>query len=75
MENDPKDDSSLSALIDAVADGRDVDWDEADTTARNSPERLLIRNLRILSRLKQFFGNPDACDRGGAGCAGGGVST
>ncbi len=39
----------LLDLAEAVADGRDVDWGEAETTAGSDNDRTLIRQLRLLA--------------------------
>jgi serine/threonine-protein kinase len=49
------DDTRLIPLIAAVADGVDVDWDEAESSAIDGDERDLILQLRNLARLATVF--------------------
>ena len=59
MGNKPEHDNALGTLSGAVADGAEVDWDEAETTAVNPAEHKLIRNLRIIDRIKEFYDSLD----------------
>jgi eukaryotic-like serine/threonine-protein kinase len=49
------DDDRLSPLTAAVADGVDVDWEAAESSALDADERDLIGQLRILARLGTVF--------------------
>ena len=49
------DDVRLAPLTAAVADGVDVDWETAESSAVDADERDLIQQLRILSRLGTVF--------------------
>jgi eukaryotic-like serine/threonine-protein kinase len=47
------DDDRFSALVDAVADGVDVDWAGIESSATDADDRSLIEQLRILADLVQ----------------------
>lgn len=49
------DDGRLTPLIAAVADGVDVDWEAAESSALDADERDLILQLRVLARLVTVF--------------------
>ena len=50
-------DARLTPLTAAVADGVDVDWEAAESSAVDADERDLIQQLRILSRVVTVFKN------------------
>jgi serine/threonine-protein kinase len=49
------DDGRLTRLTAAVADGVEVDWASAESSARDPDERELILQLRVLARLVSAF--------------------
>jgi TolB-like protein len=57
--NDPAngEDARLTELTAAVADGVDVDWEAAESSAVDADERDLIQQLHILARLSTVFRN------------------
>ena len=62
-DDDNRDDPALSALIEAVADGEDVDWERVRSSAGSKREQDSIDALRtvaLLSKLVQVFGEAPA---------------
>ncbi len=58
-DDDNRDDPALSALIEAVADGEDVDWERVRSSAGSKREQDSIDALStvaLLSKLVQVFG-------------------
>jgi serine/threonine protein kinase/Flp pilus assembly protein TadD len=56
MDDPPNDvEDRLTPLTAAVADGVDVDWADAESTALNPTERAMILQLRALARLAAVF--------------------
>src|SRR5688500_17113624 len=49
------DDRRFAALTRAIADRNEVDWAEAESTARNPEDRKFMGQLRRIARLAQFF--------------------
>jgi TolB-like protein/Tfp pilus assembly protein PilF len=49
------DDPALDALSEAVANGADVDWDQAESNAQTPENRELVRELRVLARLSKLI--------------------
>ena len=61
------DDARLTPFTDAVADGVEVDWEAAETSAVDANERELIQQFRILARVGTVFrGEADAAATGPA---------
>jgi serine/threonine-protein kinase len=63
-------DDRISTLAEAVADGVDVDWADAESSAADPVERALIQQLRVLADLVQLHRSsgqePDALEAGDA---------
>src|SRR6266496_3783819 len=47
----PDDEDRFGVLADAVADGAEVDWASAESSATNADERDLIQQLRVLAEV------------------------
>jgi serine/threonine-protein kinase len=48
------DEENLERLAESVSDGAAVDWKEADTPGAGGQERVLLRNLRVISEIARF---------------------
>jgi TolB-like protein/tetratricopeptide (TPR) repeat protein len=46
-------DGSLSSLAEAVADGSSVDWEDAEASATDPEERVVVQQLRLLATIGQ----------------------
>ncbi len=53
-DEDGASDPRFDALIDAIADGQSIDWQEAEATAANDEERERIRSLEAISEIATF---------------------
>ena len=52
------DDFSLDDLASAVAEREPIDWDQAEESARDEPERETVRALHILAKMSEVVATP-----------------